>query len=325
MAASIGIKIANGEFYPIVEEFSAQKKRLILTTVHDSQKSVQIDLYKSFTRTMADALYIGTLVVEALKQKPKGDPSIELIITSTTTGEILADARDLDIPSGGEGHHLSVSLTSLEVENQNYEVSDFELEPGDSPPQGLYEKASQVVEGSRSKGFPWILLLIIILIILLFGLGIWIFMFQGKGLPAEIKRFIPTTTSTAPAPQPSPEQAPEVQPAPAPQPTPAPAPEPVPEPAPAPPPVIQAPAAAPRTPAAPRRTRPTPPVASYKVPQTIPRGGVPYRIRWGDTLWDIAEAFYRNPWLYPRIARFNNIRNPNFIISGTTIRIPPKD
>jgi nucleoid-associated protein YgaU len=61
------------------------------------------------------------------------------------------------------------------------------------------------------------------------------------------------------------------------------------------------------------------------VPATIPREGVPYKIRWGDTLWDIAAAFYRNPWLYPRIARFNNIRNPNLIISGTTIRIPPKN
>ena len=70
------------------------------------------------------------------------------------------------------------------------------------------------------------------------------------------------------------------------------------------------------------RTR-LPPVASYKVPQTIPRGGAPYTIRWGDTLWDISEAFYRNPWLYPRIARFNSIRNPDFIVSGRTIRIPP--
>jgi nucleoid-associated protein YgaU len=66
-------------------------------------------------------------------------------------------------------------------------------------------------------------------------------------------------------------------------------------------------------------------VSSYNVPAVIPPEGAPYRIRWGDTLWDISEAFYRNPWLYPRIARFNNIRNPNRIISGTTIRIPPRN
>jgi nucleoid-associated protein YgaU len=49
-----------------------------------------------------------------------------------------------------------------------------------------------------------------------------------------------------------------------------------------------------------------------------------YKIKWGDTLWDISNAYYRNPWLYPTIARFNKIRNPNLIISGTYIDIPPK-
>ncbi|MDR0289492.1 MAG: LysM peptidoglycan-binding domain-containing protein [Treponema sp.] len=79
-----------------------------------------------------------------------------------------------------------------------------------------------------------------------------------------------------------------------------------------------------RTQAAPRN-RPPAPVSSYRVPAVIPRDGAPYQIRWGDTLWDISEAFYRNPWLYPRIARFNNIQNPDHIIAGRTIRIPPKN
>lgn len=47
-----------------------------------------------------------------------------------------------------------------------------------------------------------------------------------------------------------------------------------------------------------------------------------YRIKWGDTLWDISEAYYKNPWRYPRIARYNNIKNPDLIISGTDILIP---
>jgi molecular chaperone DnaK (HSP70) len=96
VASTIGIKIANGEFYSIVEENSSVKKRLILTTVHDKQRSVQIDLYRSFTSTMADALYIGSLVVENIKPKAKGEPSIELVISSTPSGEIVADAIDLD-------------------------------------------------------------------------------------------------------------------------------------------------------------------------------------------------------------------------------------
>ena len=97
------------------------------------------------------------------------------------------------------------------------------------------------------------------------------------------------------------------------------------EPAAPPPPVITAPTAPPPARPQTERVRPPAPVKSYRVPAVIPRNGVVYQIQWGDTLWDISEAFYRNPWLYPRIARYNNIRNPDLIISGFNIRIPPKD
>ena len=75
---------------------------------------------------------------------------------------------------------------------------------------------------------------------------------------------------------------------------------------------------------APARQRRNAPVYSFKAPQTIHSEGVVYKIRWGDTLWDISEAFYRNPWLYPTIVRRNRIRNPNLIVSGTEITIPAR-
>ena len=50
--------------------------------------------------------------------------------------------------------------------------------------------------------------------------------------------------------------------------------------------------------------------------------GIRYIVRWGDTLWDISNTYYRNPWLYPRIAKYNNITDPDFIVSGTPIIIP---
>ncbi|MBO7136592.1 MAG: LysM peptidoglycan-binding domain-containing protein [Spirochaetaceae bacterium] len=49
-----------------------------------------------------------------------------------------------------------------------------------------------------------------------------------------------------------------------------------------------------------------------------------YQIKWGDTLWDIADTFYKNPWMYDKIAKANNIKNPDFILSGTWIKIPPQ-
>jgi LysM repeat protein/Na+-transporting methylmalonyl-CoA/oxaloacetate decarboxylase gamma subunit len=330
VASTIGLKIANGEFYSIMDENSIVKKRLVLTTVHDKQRSVQIDLYKSFTKTMADALYIGSLVVENIKLKPKGEPSIEMVISSTGEGDITADAIDLDSSTRGEHHYLNVSLKSLDEANREYEIPDFELEQHESPPTGLYEQASVIKKETRS--FPWMIMLIVGLAIILLCLTLWFFLVRSKGASIQPKS-PPRAESAVPAPrqpavQPVPDQtAQSVAPAasvPVPSPaTPAIAPA---QPASPPPPVIQAPPAS-QTAAKPvvNRTRLPAPVATYKVPATIPKDGAPYKIRWGDTLWDISEAFYRNPWLYPRIARFNKIRNPDLIISGTTIRIPPRN
>jgi hypothetical protein len=311
VTSTIGIKIANGEFYSIVEENSRVKKRLILTTVHDKQRSVQIDLYKSFTKTMADALYIGSLVVENIKARSRGEPSIEMIIASSQTGDISAEAIDLDSSSNGEHQYLNVSLKSLDEDNRDFDIPDFELEQNEPPPSGLYEKAS-AIKRDEEKSFPWPIVITAAALLIVLCLGGWFFFINdspiSKSARAAAPPAEPAQSSPAPSPQPEPAR-------------PAGAAEPA-----APPPVIKAPekAAAPPA-AASRENRPAPPVASYKAPTTIPKNGAPYRIRWGDTLWDIADAFYRNPWLYPRIARFNNIRNPDFIISGTTIRIPPKN
>jgi hypothetical protein len=315
MAFTIGIKIANGDFFSIIEANSNAKKRLILTTVHDSQKSMQIDLYRSLMHTMADAQYIGSIVVENIKPKLKGEPSIELIISSNKNGELTASAVDLDSSANAEHLHLSVSLKSLDIDNHDYDFPDFELDQTEPPPQGLYEKASRIRDRKKGKKIPWIVIIIIGLVIILAGLAFWFFLLRSG------------STSGKPAPAPAVEQparAPE--PAPAPE-QPARASEPAPAPEPAPVLVIEAakPAENAPVPAVSRTQQSTAPVSSYKAPAIIPKGGIAYKIRWGDTLWDISEAFYRNPWLYSRIARYNGIRNPDLIISGTTIKIPPKN
>jgi LysM repeat protein len=322
MASTIGIKVADGQFYPIMEENSSVKKRLVLTTVHDNQKSAQIDLYNSFARTMADALYVGSLVVENIKPRPKGEPSIEMILASNTAGELSADIRDLDASVSGGHQHLSVSLTSMEEELPDGEIPDFVLESPSSPqelhpPRGLYEPAAHEKDTSVTKAVPlaWplgpIAAIAVLVLLLICGLAYFFFL-NDTGI--EIRTGGNRRAATV---EPLPAEPAPVTPAPAAQ-------------TPSPPPAVpvisassQADRAAPGA-EGPDRKRTLPPVASYKVPQTIPRGGAPYTIRWGDTLWDISEAFYRNPWQYRRIAQFNNIRNPDRIISGRTIRIPPR-
>ncbi|MDR2730805.1 MAG: LysM peptidoglycan-binding domain-containing protein [Treponema sp.] len=309
MASTIGVKIANGDFYSIFDENSSVKKKLILTTVHENQPSMQIDLFRSVSKAMNDAQYIGSLVVENIKPGQKGEPSIQMIISSNSEGDILAEVIDLDKGSDSEPNVLSVSLRTLDDADRNPDIQDFELENKEGSSSGLYEHATKIREKGKRKA-PAVVFVIIALLLILGLFAAWFFFLGGRDVifkgPAQSN--VVVTEPVKPEPEKKIEPVIQNEPPP-------------PEPAP----VI----VAPKEPPAPKppvtRVRPPAPVLSYKVPAVIPREGAPYRIRWGDTLWDIAEAFYRNPWLYPRIARFNNIRNPDLIISGRTIRIPPRN
>lgn len=47
-------------------------------------------------------------------------------------------------------------------------------------------------------------------------------------------------------------------------------------------------------------------------------------IVYGDTLWHICRKYYGEPTLYPKVAAYNNVANPNWIPLGTELKIPPK-
>ena len=69
----------------------------------------------------------------------------------------------------------------------------------------------------------------------------------------------------------------------------------------------------------------TPAVVPAPPPQAAKASEVArYQVKWGDTLWDIAQSYYNNPWLYKRIATANNIKNPDHIVAGTILVIPPQ-
>ncbi|MDR2596473.1 MAG: Hsp70 family protein [Treponema sp.] len=339
MTSNIGIKIANGEFYPLIEENSSIKKKMVLTTVYDNQSSVQIDLFRSSKNVMVDAQYIGSLVIGNIKPKPKGEPSIEMIISSKSNGDIIADAVDLDRGPKGEHHVLTVSLKSLDETSRDMEILDFELESNEEPHSGLYDHAKKI-RMKKKRSFVWLLILFIIIIILGLSAG-WLFFMGGmeivnsrvdlQKIKQVIEQYTPEFIKKLEIPKQSKplepikqvEQVKQVEPEPVRISEPIKINEPVQQIAELVP-IIEEPAALPISKPQ-TSSRSPPPVASYKVPATIPREGVDYRIRWGDTLWDISHAFYRDPWLYRRIARYNNIRNPNQIISGRIIKIPPKN
>jgi nucleoid-associated protein YgaU len=58
-------------------------------------------------------------------------------------------------------------------------------------------------------------------------------------------------------------------------------------------------------------------------PAAAPEHPGKYLIRQGDTLWDIANAFYRDPFLWPLIWKSNpSVNDPDLIYPGNTLVIP---
>ena len=90
----IGIKLADGAFFPILEEGQPDKKKINLTTVKDNQTTVQVSLYASDSSSMEDAILIDTLKINKLDRQPNGQPDINLSLSLDKNDKIEATLKD---------------------------------------------------------------------------------------------------------------------------------------------------------------------------------------------------------------------------------------
>ncbi len=314
----IGIKIADGTYFPVLEENSSKRKRLILTTVNDNQSNVQIDLYKGEGDEFLNPSYVGSLTIDSIAPVEKGTPEIELKIGMNDENVLDAVAKDL---ASGTEESLSVSVASLPDES-TYDVPEFSLDEDFDEDENLDESLSldeedfdedlsageysdkhigeqeipdneefdhvetDRIQDKQKRRFHPVLTALLVLVSLLLLAGLVYFLynsFSGKEAPslqAEKKGTTPAITAP-PAPQ---KKAPVT---------------------------AAAPAAAVKT-----------PVVSEAKKTDVNDKGVWYRIRWGDTLWGISYSFYSSPKLYAKIAKENKIKNPDLIFAETKIFIP---
>jgi hypothetical protein len=124
---TVGIKLADGSFYPIMEEGTAQTKKLELTTANDNQTCVMVDLYRSKTCSMEDAEYIDTLKIENLNAHQNGEPSISFDVGLDENGELSASIAD---PETGATSNSQLTLVSRTAEERlvadDYSISGEE-------------------------------------------------------------------------------------------------------------------------------------------------------------------------------------------------------
>ena len=122
----IGIKLADGTFYPVLEEDVPKTRKLDLTTVKDNQTKVQVDLYRSETGTMDDAEYVDTLEVSKLNPRPNGEPNLHLSLNLDENGDLNAEVIDGET---GKKSELQVNLVTRTLAERENSEPDFVLEP----------------------------------------------------------------------------------------------------------------------------------------------------------------------------------------------------
>ena len=115
MSRNIGIKLADGTFYPILEEGQPKKRLLELTTVEDNQTTVMVDLYRSETGTMADAEYVDTLQISGLVPHPEGEPALNLMIQLDDNNVLSAEVTDVE---SGASSNTTVKLVNRPAEER---------------------------------------------------------------------------------------------------------------------------------------------------------------------------------------------------------------
>lgn len=447
---TIGIKLADGSFYPVLEDNTPSEKKLELTTAHNNQTKVMVDLYRSATCSMDDAEYVDSLQIENLVARPNGEADIKFTISldednqlsakivdsetgneSNTTitlvsrtleerlvtdeygindsnsnkagavaagavaaGGLLAVAAamrekvkdeteveeepvvenvDDGVPFGDEtlveeaaveesvsNEEISADETIIDetfadealaddtITEDNSDLPDMDFDIPDDTTEtetpempddffntddldnteerqetmkdptfdsvspaagglnfdGLYDEetergtpAENGADEVKKKTKVPVIICIICAIICIIATLLILFIIPSKYNLITKKHAKEAGTTVAIE-----EPAPEAEPVPEPEPEPV-----VPEAKEDE--IIIIEKAEEVVPA-------QPPVAEEK-PKNIT-----YKIKWGDTLWDIADTYYKNPWKYKYLARYNGIKNPDYIISGTKIVIP---
>ncbi|WP_062327631.1 Hsp70 family protein [Treponema endosymbiont of Eucomonympha sp.] len=97
--AVIGVKLADGTFYPVLKEGVPAKKMLCLTTVSDGQAVAHIELFCSEDGTMNAARYIDTLLLERVAPQRSGEPDIVLAVSVDERNVFRVEARDSEFGS----------------------------------------------------------------------------------------------------------------------------------------------------------------------------------------------------------------------------------
>ncbi len=112
--AQIGIKLADGSFFSVLEDTAVGRKRVVLSVAQEGQPTVQVDLLRRSDEGVQQ--YVGCLVLEDVSAE--GASALELLVGIDEARTINAEIRE---PGGRQYQSISVGIDKLS------EISSFDL------------------------------------------------------------------------------------------------------------------------------------------------------------------------------------------------------
>ncbi len=150
MMKTIGIKLADGSFYPIIGDDKPTEKSLELTTVHNNQTKIMVDLYRSEACKMNDAEYIDSLQIENLVAHPNGEPDITFTLSIDENKALSAKIQDTET---GNQSSIAVNLPApSDADPVIPSAEDSVFDTNTDEPPALAEDGVQILKESAGPG-----------------------------------------------------------------------------------------------------------------------------------------------------------------------------
>lgn len=332
---SIGIKLYDDSFVPVLTEGETKNKRVILTTGKDNQKKAVIEIYEGTSAKCSENEYLGKLSIKLDRATNKGEPAFEVNLRLDDNGVLYAKAWDQD--SKEESELVIENMASNRITQENMtdeEISNYE----DTQVQELpveetekyedhhvdslqYENTSYKNaniynddDDSRKKR----IILGVIIAVLLIAIIILIILCckscsSNESISAVRQKSVSTQITepsvSTPVDVKEPKESDDVT-------------------------ILQETKGQTEIETEEPPEREITPPEPEAEPEVVvkkeePAGmnvleGQKHYVRYGDNLWNICKRYYGDPWYYPDLAKQNNIAVPRRIYAGQYIIIPQK-
>jgi len=296
---SIGIKLFDDTFVPVLKSDEQKSRKLSLTTIEDNQTKAVVSLYEGSSDKCKNNTFLGKLVIPINRDTGKGEPAIEVHLRNDESGILFAKAWDADSHeecsieikhSAGSKRIYPETLSDIEIENlkgtENYHEDNSEFE-GYSDDRSSNDLKKNIV----------ILVAIVVVIVILGFLSFLGASFIYKNfikdkLGKKTEKVVePPKSSSSSSISSS----------------------------------FKLSSSSSSISSVSSSSSSSKSSVSSKVAGIKQMDGAKHFVRKGDNLWNICKKYYGDAWYYPSLYQANpSLKSPRLIKAGTTLIIPDK-